>query len=108
MDWIPIYAEARIAFPPDVMLRTEDDARGGWRITAYRTEFVPPLPEHLRGTVEPNATDVLYPAGEDDHLAYSRAEVWHLSFIVRDPHMAAEFAGRAARRWEHEARIRGA
>lgn len=43
LDWIKVYAEARVAFPADVWLRTEDDASGAVKITAYSDKFDPPL-----------------------------------------------------------------
>jgi hypothetical protein len=94
LDWIEVYAEARVAFPADVSLRTEDDL-GRVKITAYRHEWNPPLPPGMeRLAVRPGKPSVLF----SDHGEH-RERIYALSFMVDDERTAPWLVKRAARQW---------
>jgi hypothetical protein len=117
LDWVEVYAEARVAFPTDVWLRTEDEERGGVRITAYREEYDPPLP---RGCVPgPQGSSVVYappikpvasylrtesasPWDEELQPVAHRLRTWELTYVVPDARVLRFATQRAARRWSRE------
>ncbi len=98
LDWIEVYAEARVAFPPDVTLRTEDDL-GRVKITAYCRVWEPPLPA---GMADENLPSIIV-GGNGDVL--HRERVYALSFMVaHDSPPLAWVVGRAARQWAYAER----
>jgi hypothetical protein len=111
VDWIKVYAEARVAFPPDVSLHTEPGERGGVKVTAYRREFDPPLPSWI----DPQAASsggaaIAYASegeGENGDLIVHVERVRGISYVILDERDAAQMTAHAARRWRHAAAKRG-
>lgn len=102
LDWIEVYAEARVAFAADVWLRTEDAKRGGIRITAYRREFDPPLPEGFDPGDACEVLSYLPPsAGDPTGLptVLHREVIHHLSYVVRHDSPVGLVTSHAAFQW---------
>ncbi len=117
MDWIEVYAEARVRFPVDVWLRTTED-HGAVAITAYRREWCPPLPPgfdvpgHHREVTTYRYARGGPPLNPFDPGASGPRETRHvlreytLRYQLDDPAALASLTRHAAERWVDEAEDR--
>jgi hypothetical protein len=108
-DWVPIYAEARAAFPLGVRLRTEGEGRGGVRIIAYRREFHPPIPPGMTVSDDaPGGVILSYRPNDDDGDLVTHVErTRRLSYVIYDRRVHRAVTADAARRWHRDAARRG-
>ncbi len=102
MDWIKVYAEARVTFPVDVWLRTTED-HGAVVITASRREWCPPLPAGF--VPAPGRREVLLAHPDRTATRHELCE-YALRYAVHDIEELPWITQEAAWRWLYEAEDR--